>query len=78
MKKVKDETKKTYRDFSNKAWFTDGQQIKVGENIANILAGEFQTLNVKELYESDTFKTWKIVITEDNQICLLKTSNELK
>ena len=78
MKKGKDETKKTYRDFTNKFWFTDDQQIKVGESIAKIMAGDYQVLNVKELLESDTFKTWKIAITEDNQINLLKTSNELK
>jgi len=78
MKKGKDENKNYYRDFTNKAWFTEGKQIKVGENIAKIMAGEFEVLNVKAIYESDTFKTWKIAITEDNQINLLKTSNELK
>jgi hypothetical protein len=56
----------------------DGENIKTGDNISKIMSGEFETLEVKELYHGDIYKTWKIVITKDDKIYLLKTSKELK
>jgi len=78
MKKIKNENQKTFFDLSNKSWFADGENIKVGDDFSKIMSGEFQTLEIKETLVSDTFQTWKIIITKDEKIHLLKTSRELK
>lgn len=78
MKKTKNENLKTFSDLTNKSWFTDGQNIKVGDDFSKIMSGEFLTLEVKEILVGENYQTWKVVITNDDKICLLKTSRELK
>ena len=80
MKKMKIENtdQKTFSDLTNRLWFTDGDKIKIGENMSKIMSGDSQTLDVKEILVGDIYHTWKIVITDDDKIHLLKTSRELK
>ena len=69
---------RTFSILTGKPWFTDGKKIKVGESMSEIMNGKIMILNVREILEGDIFKTWKIVITTDDNIYLLKTSKELK
>ena len=73
-----DENQKTFSDLTNKSWFSDGKEIKVGDNFSKIMSGEFETLDVKETLVGEQVNTWKIVITTDDKIHLLKTSRGLK
>jgi hypothetical protein len=78
MKKL-NENVKTFSDFTVKSWFIDkDNNIKVGDNFSKINDGESQTLEVKEILHGNPYTTWKIVITKDDKIYLLKTSRELK
>jgi hypothetical protein len=79
MKKNKDEgmNEKTFQDLTEKSWFWDGENIKIGDNFARIMANEFQVLEVKEVLHGEPVKTWKIVQTQDGQFYLIKTSKEL-
>jgi hypothetical protein len=81
MKKTKDtdETVKSFEDYSFKSWFTDGDtKIKVGDDFPSIMKGEAEILEVKETIIGHLHNTFRIVITEDNKIYLLKLSRELK
>ena len=78
MSKKKVENVKTFSDFTNKSWFMDKDNVKVGESISNILAGECQTLEVKDILFGEQFQTWRIVVDKTDKIYLLKTSRELK
>jgi hypothetical protein len=78
MKKRPDENVKTFSDLTVKSWFMEKENIKVGDSFPQILAGENQTLDVKEVLHGNPYGTWKIVITKDDKIYLLKTSRELK
>ena len=69
---------KTFSDLTNKSWFKDGDNIKVGDSFSKMLAGESKLLEVKEVLYGEQFQTWIIVITKDEKIYLLKTSRELK
>jgi hypothetical protein len=70
--------KKTFSDLTNKSWFTEGEKIKVGENLPELLSGKGKILEVKEILIGDVFKSWKIVIDTEEKIHLLKSSRELK
>ena len=78
MNKKKIENQKTFSDLNNKSWFRDGDNLKVGDNFGKIMAGEFQTLEVKEILFGNEIQTFTIVITKDDKIHLLKSSRELK
>ena len=78
MSKKKIENQKTFSDFTNMSWFMDKDNIKVGESISKILAGECQTLEVKDILFGEQFQTWRIVVDKADKIYLLKTSRELK
>ena len=80
MKKNKgtDENAKVFRDHSLRSWYTDGDNIKVGDSLANIMRNESETLEVKEIIYGDSHNTFKIVVTTDEKIHLLKTSRECK
>jgi len=78
MNKKKNENEKTFSDLTGKSWFKEGDNIKLGDSFQKIMAGEFQTLEVKEIFYGKEFQTWIIVITKDDKIHLLKTSRELK
>ena len=78
MKKIKNENQKTFSDLTNKSWFKDGDNIKVGETFQKIMSGDFQVLDVKEILFGSEYQTWNIVITKDEKIHVLKSSRELK
>ena len=78
MSKKKVENVNTFSDFTNKSWFMDKDNVKVGESISKILAGECQTLEVKDILFGEQFQTWRIVVDKTDKIYLLKTSRELK
>ena len=65
MKKVKNENQKTFLDLTRNLWFTDGQQIKVGENLSEIMSGKSKVFEIKEVFFGDNFQTWKIIVTVD-------------
>ena len=46
--KKKIENEKTFLDLTNKSWFKDGENIKVGDNFPKIISGESQSLEVRE------------------------------
>ena len=75
-KKIEDV--RTFSDFTNKFWFIDGDNIKVGDGFSEIMSGEFEILEIKELLSGEQFNTWRIVITTDDNIYLLKTSKKFK
>jgi len=75
---AKDENVKKFKDYSQKSWLTNGKSIKVGASESEILAGKSENLDVKEMYHGDPANTWRIIITNDGTIILLKTSKELK
>ena len=72
------ENQKTFSDFTNKSWFREGTNIKVGDSFQKIMSNEFFILEVKEEFIGEHHQTWKIVVTTDDKIHLLKTSRELK
>jgi hemin uptake protein HemP len=79
MKKNKEENEKTFSDYQTKSWFQDeNKNIKAGDNISKIMSGDCETIEVKELLQGEPYKTWKIVIDNNDKIYLLKTSRELK
>ena len=69
---------KTFSDFTNKFWFKDGDNIKVGDSFPLIMSGESTTLNVKDIFLGKEYQTWIIVVTQDENIHLLKSSKQLK
>jgi hypothetical protein len=71
-------TEKTFTDLTQKSWFVDGQKIKIGESLSNILSGKVEIIDTKEILDGDLSKTWKIVVDKEDKIYLLKTSRELK
>jgi hypothetical protein len=78
MKKNKNENQKTFTDLTTKSWFVDGQKIKVGENLSDIMSGKVLTIEVKDLFFGDTYNTWKIVTDKEDKIYLLKSCRQLK
>ena len=74
----KNENEKTFNDLTDKSWFRDGDNIKIGESFQKIMSGESETINVKEFLVGKHYQTWRIVISQDDSIYLIKTSRELK
>ena len=72
MSKKKVENVKTFSDLTNKSWFMDKDNVKVGESISEILAGEYQTLEVKDILFGEQFQTWRIAVDKTDKIYLLK------
>jgi hypothetical protein len=75
---AKKTNEKTFTDLTQKSWFADGQKIKIGESLANILSGKVEQIETKEILDGEKSKTWKIAISKDDKIYLLKASRELK
>jgi hypothetical protein len=76
---VVDEDRKTFEDKTFNSWFVDDDgNIKVGQSLVKIMKGECDTLEVKETYYGGTSNTWRIIITKDEKMVLLKSSKELK
>ena len=76
--KLPNENQKTFFDFTQKPWISEGQKIKVGESPLEIISGKFKILDIKEVLYGDTLQTWKIIIDKKDKIYLLKSSRELK
>ena len=72
------EERKTFEDITSKFWFVDEGKIKVSDSASNILKGQCSTLDVKEIYHGKPSNTWRIVMTKDDKIHLLKSARELK
>ena len=77
-KKIGNENEKTFSDLTNKSWFKEGEIIKVGDSFPQIMTGESQTIEVKEILVGNQYQTWKVVIDKDDKVYLLKSSRELK
>jgi hypothetical protein len=77
-KKEQNENIKMFSDFQNKSWIQDDKTIKIGDSASKIMTGESQALEIKEVLHGNPYKTFRIVITTDDKIYLLKTSRELK
>ena len=78
VKKIETQDVKKFLDLTNKSWFPKGNDILFGDNFSSIHEGKFETLEVKEILEGQPYHTWKIVITVEDKVYLLKTSRELK
>ena len=78
MAKKKIEDQKTFSDLTNKSWFKDGDNIKVGDSFPKIMSGDSETIEVKETLYGAHFQTWIVVIDREDKIFLLKSSRELK
>jgi len=74
----KKEDQKTFTVLLTKSWFIDGQKIKVGESLSDIMSGKPQVIEFKEILIGDKFKTFKIVIDKEDKIYLMKSNKELK
>ena len=74
-----DENVRHFKDSTNKSWLldTDGKSVKVGDSATKIMANDCESLKVKEILYGDPANTWRIIITNDGTILLLKTSREL-
>ena len=77
-KKVGNENEKTFSDLTNKSWFKEGETIKVGDSFPQIMTGDSQTIEVKEILIGNPYQTWKVVIDNNDKVHLLKSSRELK
>jgi len=75
---VQIDSQKTFLVLTDKMWFTDKNKIKVGKSMSEILSGETQTIDIKEILVGENYKTWTIVIDMEDKYYLLKTSKELK
>jgi hypothetical protein len=75
---VENESQKTFLVLTDKMWFTDKNKIKVGKSMSEILSGETQIIDIKEILVGENYKTWTIVIDTEDKYYLLKTSKELK
>jgi hypothetical protein len=74
-----DENVRKFQDLTNKSWVTetDGKSIKVGDSAAKIMAGDCETVAIREMLYGETANTWRIAISAEGSILLLKTSREL-
>ena len=77
-KKIEDKNIKKFDDLTIKSWLTDEGSIKVGDSATKIMKGECETLEVKDIFFGEPSNTWRIVITTDDKLHLLKTARELK
>jgi hypothetical protein len=76
---VVENQEKTFRDLTKVYWYQENGSIKFGESISSIVAGKFETLEIKEFLSGEGSCKWsKILITKDNQFCFLKKGKELK
>jgi len=74
------ENVRQFKDLTNKSWLTetDGKSIKIGDSAAKIMAGDCETLEIREMLHGDPVNTWRIISTVEGNVLLLKTSRELK
>jgi hypothetical protein len=77
-KAVVNENKKTFNDITHQSWIVDEGTIKIGESPTLIMKGECETLEIKDTFYGEPSNTWRIVITADDKLHLLKSSKELK
>jgi hypothetical protein len=79
-KKLTDENVKKFSDFSNKSWImeNDSNLISIGETALKLMKGESTKIEIKEMYFGDPWQTFKIIVDQNDQLFLVKTSRELK
>jgi hypothetical protein len=78
-KKEVETERKTFVDRTFSSWFLeDDETMRVGKTLAEIMKGECETLEVRDIFYGDPSNTWRIIITTDDQIHLLKSSRQLK
>jgi hypothetical protein len=80
MTKKKNENVKTFFNWANKSWIMENENktIKTGDTALKIMSGECQSIQIKDILYGDQFKTWILIIDNEDKIYLLKTSKELK
>jgi hypothetical protein len=80
MKRIKEneENVKTFTDFTYKSWFVDGDKIRVGDGLSDIMGTDFIIIELKEMFYGSPSKTWLIVADKEDKLYLLKTSKEFK
>jgi len=74
---VETKEQKTFLVLTDKLWFIDKQKIKVGNSMSEMMSGETQTIDIKEILVGENFRTWTIVIDKEDNYYLLKTSKKL-
>jgi len=73
------EERKTFEDKTFSRWLMDEEgTITVGASTAKIMKGDCETFKAKEIYYGDVSNTWRIIVTTDDRIVLLKSSRDLK
>jgi hypothetical protein len=77
MKMKKNDDMKRFNDFTFKTWLIDGSNIIIGESFSKIMKKESETFEVKDILYGEEHNSWRIVITTEGRILLLKTSKEL-
>jgi hypothetical protein len=77
-KKTVDEDRKKFNDLTFKSWVMDEGILKVGESGVKLMKGDCETLEIKDTYYGEPSNTWRIVITTDDKLHLLKSSREVK
>jgi hypothetical protein len=77
-KAVVEEEVKTFDDLTFKSWVIDDGVLKYGESGSKMFHGELETLEIKDIYYGEPSNTWRIVITKDDKIILLKSAREVK
>jgi hypothetical protein len=71
--------RKTFADHSQSSWFMEDEtKIRIGESLNQIMKGKYETLEIKDIIYGTPARTWRIIITPDDKMHLLKTSKELK
>ena len=68
---------KTFQILTDKLWYTEKDKIKIGESMSDFMSGDLTTLDVKEILVGENFKTWTLVIDNEDNYYLLKTSKKL-
>ena len=79
-KQANDENVRKLKDMTHRAWVTetDGKHIKIGDTTAKVMAGACETLEIREMLYGEPFNAWRILVTADGNVHLLKFSKELK
>ena len=79
-KQADDENVRKFKDMTHRAWVieTDEKHVKIGDTTAKIMAGDCETLEIREMLYGEPFNAWRILVTADGTVHLLKSSRELK
>jgi hypothetical protein len=71
--------RKTFTDKTFALWFVDDEgKIRIGQSLSKIMKGECETLEAKDIFFGEPSNTWRIVVSVDDRVYLLKSAKELK